>query len=481
MSTHAEVADVQAILESLEARLGELAGKVRAGAGLEEVERELHQSLLDTGRTALRWLTGAAGDGDVGPELVAAGERYRRRRPAPLPLRTSFGTVELSRYVYVSAAGDCLYPLDAQLELSQKQVSPFLQQRLVRMGAKDAFGGVRDDLREDLHLSMSGRTIQEVMRYRAQDAREFRSQTVPKQVAPGRLLVVNFDGKGIPVLKSEQERNPWKNLLPGEKPNKRRMAMLATIHEQDPVEHDVEAIVSRERSSRDAASPRPAVENREVIADLEDRVHVFREVRRQIEARLGPDTLLVIGSDGDRSQLALIAKHFGDLDPLVLLDWYHASTYLWGAALALQPADPEEYFERQARRMLAGNTATVIRGMRQSLTKRRKKGLSAVAKAIRYFENHLDVMAYDIAIAEGAPIGTGSVEGACGHVVRARMERPGMRWSVEGAQAVLLLRCIQVSGLAAAHDAWFREREIKRLHGWRQNVSQQETRGRGAV
>lgn len=37
-------------------------------------------------------------------------------------------------------------------------------------------------------------------------------------------------------------------------------------------------------------------------------------------------------------------------------------------------------------------------------------------------------------------------EGACRHLVKDRMERAGMRWSLEGAQAMLDLRSIHISG-----------------------------------
>ena len=49
-------------------------------------------------------------------------------------------------------------------------------------------------------------------------------------------------------------------------------------------------------------------------------------------------------------------------------------------------------------------------------------------------------MKYDDYIAAGYPIGTGVVEGACRHFVKDRMELAGMRWEIEGAQAMLSLR-----------------------------------------
>ena len=44
-------------------------------------------------------------------------------------------------------------------------------------------------------------------------------------------------------------------------------------------------------------------------------------------------------------------------------------------------------------------------------------------------------------LAAGLPAGSGVVEGACRSVVRERIRKPGMFWSVEGASRVLALRC----------------------------------------
>ena len=48
--------------------------------------------------------------------------------------------------------------------------------------------------------------------------------------------------------------------------------------------------------------------------------------------------------------------------------------------------------------------------------------------------------------ASGYPIASGVIEGACRHVVVDRMEGTGMRWIMSGAQSMLNLRCIHVSG-----------------------------------
>jgi hypothetical protein len=55
-------------------------------------------------------------------------------------------------------------------------------------------------------------------------------------------------------------------------------------------------------------------------------------------------------------------------------------------------------------------------------------------------------MRYDEYIAAGYPIGSGVAEGACRHLVKDRMERTGMRWTVVGAQAMLNLRAVYLNG-----------------------------------
>ena len=52
-------------------------------------------------------------------------------------------------------------------------------------------------------------------------------------------------------------------------------------------------------------------------------------------------------------------------------------------------------------------------------------------------------MKYDEYLTKGYPIGTGVVESACGSLVKNRMERNGMRWSIKGAQAMLDLRAVK--------------------------------------
>ena len=73
-------------------------------------------------------------------------------------------------------------------------------------------------------------------------------------------------------------------------------------------------------------------------------------------------------------------------------------------------------------------------------------------------------MRYGEYLAAGYPIASGVIEGACRHVVKDRLERTGMRWTVEGAQAMLQLRCIAINQQWDSFTTFRVRRESERLY-----------------
>jgi hypothetical protein len=71
---------------------------------------------------------------------------------------------------------------------------------------------------------------------------------------------------------------------------------------------------------------------------------------------------------------------------------------------------------------------------------------SPVDKCANYLLNHRHYLHYHHYLAAGFPIATGVIEGACRYLIKDRMDITGARWSLEGAEAVLRLRSLLVSG-----------------------------------
>ena len=82
-------------------------------------------------------------------------------------------------------------------------------------------------------------------------------------------------------------------------------------------------------------------------------------------------------------------------------------------------------------------------------------------------------MRYDEYLAQGWPIGTGVIEGACGHLVNDRMEQSGMRWTQAGAQAVLDLRSVRLNEHWDRDWQFHRHQQHHRLSGSDRPVPEQ--------
>jgi hypothetical protein len=87
-----------------------------------------------------------------------------------------------------------------------------------------------------------------------------------------------------------------------------------------------------------------------------------------------------------------------------------------------------------------------------------------IVRIANYFAVHAQRMKYDEYLAKGYPIATGVIEGACRHLVKDRMERSGMRWTLAGAKAILNLRAVRESGYWERFQAVRRTRESTVTH-----------------
>eukprot|EP00913_Durusdinium_trenchii_P028422 g26650.t1 len=132
-----------------------------------------------------------------------------------------------------------------------------------------------------------------------------------------------------------------------------------------------------------------------------------------------------------------------------ILDVVHVSSYVWKAAKVFHSHhEHQEAFARERLlRILQGDLKSVIAGLRRMASLRGLHGeqRKEIDTVCGYFEAHAGRMRYDEYLAAGYPIATGVIEGACRHLVKDRMERSGMRWTLEGAQAMLNLRALRQS------------------------------------
>jgi hypothetical protein len=105
------------------------------------------------------------------------------------------------------------------------------------------------------------------------------------------------------------------------------------------------------------------------------------------------------------------------------------------------------------------------------MLKLRKAKRTALRRIGRYFAKNRARMRYDVYLREGYPIASGVIEGACRPLIKDRMERAGMYWTVAGAQAMLDLRSVWIGGQWQAFVQDRIEREPQRLDPHRDLVA----------
>ena len=166
----------------------------------------------------------------------------------------------------------------------------------------------------------------------------------------------------------------------------------------------------------------------------------------QVAARRKNNQPLILLMDGQECLWETAAMHLSDRERVEILDIIHVSTYVWEASALFQNTrEHREAFARERLlKILKGDVTGVVRGLRRmgTLVKLKGEKLKSLQRICGYFEKHKDRMRYDRYLAQGYPIASGVIEGACGHLVKDRMERSGMRWTLECARSMLNVRAV---------------------------------------
>lgn len=110
-----------------------------------------------------------------------------------------------------------------------------------------------------------------------------------------------------------------------------------------------------------------------------------------------------------------------------------------------------QWVEQQLDRLIEGKIEKVIAGLSELLRADGKSSdanydsdiIEKIQANITYFTNNKERMRYNEYLEKGYHIGSGTVESACKHVVGQRLKQAGMRWTVQGADAILQLRILR--------------------------------------
>ena len=417
-----------------------------------------------------------------GPDGVA---RTRLETGHGRLLATLFGTVKVTRCAWRKPGSPNYRPADAALSLPAGWHSHSLGKLAALEAARGSFDAAHAAVARRCGNVIGKRQLEQAVTGAAADIPAFYAARIPEPCTSPTLLVLSADCKGIVMRPGALRAATAKaaarlgkmrtRLTAGEKPNRKRMAALVTVYDAEPARrrpHDVIAPPGGRNGSR-PLRPGPKALARWLAGSVrKDPAEVIAAAFDEAEARdPGHLRTWVVLVDGAEHQLDLIRAEAvrRAVTIHVVIDLIHVLEYIWKAAWSLHDAgDPaaEDWVAVKALEVLAGGSARAAEEITAEagsprLTPSRRTGADA---CVRYLSAREDYLRYDQALAEGWPIATGVIEGACRHLIADRLDIGGARWGLDGAEAVLTLRAMISNGDFEEYWRFHLAREHQRLY-----------------
>jgi hypothetical protein len=295
---------------------------------------------------------------------------------------------------------------------------------------------------------------EEIVAGQAAHVRDFQT-ALPAPEGEGAVLVIQADGKGVRMVvpKAPKVKGPRIRAKAPRRQGTKKMAVVFTLYTLNP----------------EPGCP-PVPLNRKVYAFIGTKKEAFAWLLGEATKRGYGTKKTLFLSDGDPDLADLQTSLLPEAAPC--LDWIHATEYLWDAAHLFHAEGSQaarDWVKQRENLLMAGKVKGFVRGLKQVLTKRKKSMKRArreeLAAIIGYFERNEKRMPYQAFFEAGYPFASGSVEGACRHLVADRMEGTGMRWKIPGAQAVLHVRSVHLNDEMVDFQKFYARREQERLYG----------------
>jgi hypothetical protein len=285
---------------------------------------------------------------------------------------------------------------------------------MVDFGSEESFARAAQSLQEHYGVDLS---VGRVRRHSLIHGAQLSAIKVPspKEAAP--TVVTQLDGSMLPLVE-----------VSAQSPDQRKGKELLW--------REVRLCLAREKES---ATP--------VYGATLGSVGIAGELWRQIAQAAGAGAKTKIHGVGDGAEwiTTQFREQFGD-QGAYLLDFWHVSEYLAGAAKVIQPKKAVEWRHRQQGRLLENESKKVLRALASHLEPEDQKE-APVRAAHRYLSDRTSQLDYAGARAAGLPIGSGEVEGGHRHLIQERLKLTGCWWKQSNAEAMLGLRVARANGL----------------------------------
>jgi hypothetical protein len=394
-------------------------------------------------------------------------------------LETDFGRMTVRRHgLKLAGEKEARFPMDQHLSLPPEIYALSLREGIADAAVEASFARSveRIDGATAGHVPKR-QAEQQVVRAAADFEAFYATRTPPANDTLSRkaLQVMSADCKGV-TMRPEALRDATRKAAEAanagairgdpmaERKGRRsdkRMAVVTAVWEQERHRRTAQDVLDRlhrdpegrKRQPRSRKAPRP--QNKRVAASLtklyaEGVAEMFDEAQRRNSDGKRRDVVLL---DGDPKQIEYVQAEASkrQMSITIVLDLIHVIHYLWTIALLLSGGvhkEADAWVGHILVQVLTRHPLDVVATIRQTASNRRLKRADrdALEAAVDYLHNNSIYIHYAQFLAEGLPIATGVIEGACRYLVQDRMGITGARWGLAVAEAVLKMRAVRTSG-----------------------------------
>ena len=466
---------IQDVRTDFEKMLDFVKGEEARTATADHIERGLFKMLLALGAKLLTVFFVMRSEACSRQAIQKGdGQKLPYQRDTRREYFSIFGKVELNRpYFYQKELGGQI-PLDAQLSLGEDVYSDLVREISEYLGVESVYHKTRAILERLLGLPLSTRVVEANLAADAVNVEGYYAQKpAPLPGSEAEILVIQADGKGVPMILEQPEEEPVR-LGKGEKRGHKKEAIVTTLYTIAPkVRTPEEVVASLFKEDTLSMGEKKALQhirpqNKHLWATLDGKDIALERLSQQVERRKGSHIQHQVAlCDGCEALQGRIAHQFPDFS--LILDFIHANEYLWDVANSLfGENNPERlgWMKAHTLQILSGQTQPVLAEFQAlALAKETSSAQrTQLEKTAHYFERNLPYMDYQTYLANGWPIASGIIEGACRHFVKDRCELSGMRWSQTGAENLLRLRAVAENEDWDAYHAFRREKRHTRLY-----------------
>ena len=451
----------ESIAENVREELETLLGKVMNGGQervtADQVERHLWRSLLVLGRMLMQLFFTVRSEREVQrPAIEVEGGRYAHMGQPSRQYVSLFGEVEVKRHYYWSRGVGGRYPLDAELSLPERLYSDCVQEMLGAIEVWVPQDNTLGLIEQFFGLSIPKGSLQGSTADQAAYVEAYYDQrAAPPTPDEDTILVVTVDGKGIPMTRRDSPP-PQARRSKGQKKTAKKEAVVTATYTVAPYARTSEDIIqallaaSGETEGSSQTPVRPPIHGKQTFGTLNGKTRALDQLSSVVAQR--QQTSIVHRLALTDGALALQQQTEAAFPGFTLiLDLIHAVEYLWDAVnTLLGETHPDRIaWMTDALHCVLDEELDHLLGhldyqrTSPALSPAQQKTLTTV---VNYLRRNQPYMHYQQYLAQGWPIGTGVIEGACRHLVKDRFEQSGMRWSLAGAEVMLRLRSVSLNG-----------------------------------